>query len=565
MAVKSVIDIDVKDEAFKNFQAQFEKYKAAVDEMPERWRAVGDEVSKTGSVFEQMLAAMLAQKAITEGISEAEEEAAAAAEKKRREQDAAARRGILHWREIARSTREVAGNLLSATGTLLKWTGITGAIGGYFTLRGIGNMADSVTATSRSSRGLGLGYGEQRSFGVNFGNVIDPGSFLGAVNESLRSWDARRGLIGAGLTANEMQGSTGQVGSALLVRLKAIADKTNPAGLAEMMKARGIDRYVTIEDMMRLRSMNASEFGELQSRYATDAKNLDVRRSTQEEWRKFTQQMERAGDQIEKTFAEGLVRLAPGFKKLSEGFVSLIESVSKSDTVKKWMDDLSSGLSRFAGYVGTPEFATKVERFVDAVGKVANGIAWLAVKFGNLFGDTPPTPELPAFHKRPMFLSPLAPSVSQKFTDLENKRNLPPGLLSAVYAAESSSGADTGPSSKGALGPFQFLESTAKEYGIDDRMNLDQSANGASRYLQDLKNKYDGDVAKAVAAYNYGPGNLDRTIAKHGDDWARHTPRETQDYMVKVLSRLLQGSQTKVEISNNTGANVITQTSQIAR
>jgi soluble lytic murein transglycosylase len=46
--------------------------------------------------------------------------------------------------------------------------------------------------------------------------------------------------------------------------------------------------------------------------------------------------------------------------------------------------------------------------------------------------------------------------------------------------------------------------------------------------------KYDGDVARALAAYNAGPGRVDEALAS-GDDWLSHLPGETQQYVEKVL------------------------------
>jgi hypothetical protein len=99
--------------------------------------------------------------------------------------------------------------------------------------------------------------------------------------------------------------------------------------------------------------------------------------------------------------------------------------------------------------------------------------------------------------------------------------------LDKIYAAESGRGKYL-KSPKGALGPFQFLPRTAKEYGLKDPNNLSQAANAASRKLQHLLKYYHGNIVKAVAAYNWGEGNLDM----FGLDSA---PKETQNYIHKIL------------------------------
>jgi hypothetical protein len=77
--------------------------------------------------------------------------------------------------------------------------------------------------------------------------------------------------------------------------------------------------------------------------------------------------------------------------------------------------------------------------------------------------------------------------------------------LLGVYGTESGYGANEGPSSTGALGPFQFEPATAKHYGLANPWDFTSSANAAARYLRDLG--ADGDVgssktAKALNSYN---------------------------------------------------------------
>jgi soluble lytic murein transglycosylase-like protein len=81
---------------------------------------------------------------------------------------------------------------------------------------------------------------------------------------------------------------------------------------------------------------------------------------------------------------------------------------------------------------------------------------------------------------------------------------------------------------------FQFMPSTAKGYGIDP-YNPTQAADAAGKMLSGLAAKYDGDYIKALAAYNYGGGNLDKLITKYGNDWLSHAPAETRGYIQKIL------------------------------
>jgi cytochrome c556 len=113
--------------------------------------------------------------------------------------------------------------------------------------------------------------------------------------------------------------------------------------------------------------------------------------------------------------------------------------------------------------------------------------------------------------------------------ELEQQYGLPPGLLAAVMNQESGGNPDA-VSPKGAVGAFQFMPDTARQYGVDPT-NPESSAIGAARMFADLSKKYGGDVPKMLAGYNWGQGNVDRL----GMDRA---PAETRSYVQKIGAKL---------------------------
>ncbi|WP_287001062.1 tape measure protein [Acinetobacter sp.] len=96
------------------------------------------------------------------------------------------------------------------------------------------------------------------------------------------------------------------------------------------------------------------------------------------------------------------------------------------------------------------------------------------------------------------------------FKGIEAKNGLPSGLLSAVHMQESRGNSNAYNKSTGASGGFQFLSATAKQYGVSDRFNLAQSAEGAGKYLKHLLSLFNGDIEKAISAYHAGEGNVQR-------------------------------------------------------
>lgn len=116
------------------------------------------------------------------------------------------------------------------------------------------------------------------------------------------------------------------------------------------------------------------------------------------------------------------------------------------------------------------------------------------------------------------------------FARLESQYGLPAGLLDSVWAQESGRGKNMR-SLAGAKGHFQFMDATAKQYGVADPDDLAQSADGAARMLRDLIKQNGGSLPMALAAYNWGQGNLMRK----GFDRA---PAETRNYPAQVIGRM---------------------------
>jgi len=154
---------------------------------------------------------------------------------------------------------------------------------------------------------------------------------------------------------------------------------------------------------------------------------------------------------------------------------------------------------------------------------------------------------------------PLGGDTSTSFDDLEKQYGLPVGLLGSIRHVESADGTNTGPSSSGAVGDFQFLPSTAADLGIDPN-DPKQAAKGAAVYLAQLIRKY-GSVAKGIAAYNWGAGHLDQDILAHGDQWGNFLPNETSQYLQKMASSLGHGARTHSATINHNGAINVTATS----
>jgi soluble lytic murein transglycosylase-like protein len=126
----------------------------------------------------------------------------------------------------------------------------------------------------------------------------------------------------------------------------------------------------------------------------------------------------------------------------------------------------------------------------------------------------------PASRNRRDDFDPLIKEASQKFGVREN-------LIRAVIKAESDFDPEA-ESSSGAVGLMQLLPSTAREVGVNDLYDPSENITGGTRYLSGLIDRYSGNLEMALAAYNWGLGNLARS--------PNRLPQETQDYVQRVLN-----------------------------
>ncbi|MCK5504288.1 MAG: lytic transglycosylase domain-containing protein [Thermodesulfovibrionia bacterium] len=108
------------------------------------------------------------------------------------------------------------------------------------------------------------------------------------------------------------------------------------------------------------------------------------------------------------------------------------------------------------------------------------------------------------------------------------KYKIEPSLVSALIKVESNWD-HKAVSQRGAKGLMQLMPSTAKDMNVNNPFNPEENIEGGMRYLRYLLDKFDGDIALALAAYNAGPGKIQK--------YKGMPPiLETKQYVERILS-----------------------------
>lgn len=304
-----------------------------------------------------------------------------------------------------------------------------------------------------------------------------------------------------------------------------------------------------------------------------------------EEWAKTAQMMSEGARKMEPAYA-GLLRET---NKLISAFGTLHQTIEKrtgSESIANWTvgglilgggifaKDIVKGVGRMAWRYAFPtakEAAGIVWKpAAEALGPVAGtasrigGAASLVAALPFLApGDVPPKVDL---SKEPGLINeiwkkevwdrffpasktlgttpppPVTPQERQLFTPEIKKgakvSGLPQELIRGVISRES----NFNPyivSPVGATGLMQLMPKSFPTMSKADLFDPGKNVPAGSRYLRQMIDKF-GGVEKGLAAYNWGPGNMQSLLQKHATDWQKFLPEETRAYISAVIKKTLE-------------------------
>jgi len=532
MTQKAIVDIELNDSQFREFHALFTDYQKKLESMPEDWAKVTGSIDEAGVGMEDfskssriskeflMIAAIQAN-AITQGL----QKATGAQDKF----NTKTKDGAIQMGRMAKFSKEVHKDIAKMSGVLLK----LGAIGGSLLSfpAAVFASTNALAGQNLQARGLGLRIGQTQAFGANFEKFGLGASDLGNVANAQGDVSKWRAFMAAGLTPQQIQNEdaeqlTFDFARAASGKYREWQKSGMPA--ASMAQAYGFTDVLSLQQLRTGASYSDSDWMKAQQKAIADAKRNEVDQGTADQASDVKAALKSDWAQVMNEFNGQLAQMSPELKTMGDAAAAAAVNLLKvaGPEAKAVIDALQ----------GAPVSRTDAQK-----GGVVGGLATA----GYLLRD-----------KIPGLRNVFSDSGSDSFGTLGAPTMA--GIIDAQYTVESARGKKL-LSRKGARGPMQFMPDTWKEWGRGDINNLKDSQESAGRYDTFLLNRYGGNVRKALAAYNWGMGNLDKDIAKNGENWESHAPRETRDYITKITQQMLrQGQNININITNSTPARVAT-------
>lgn len=605
MATKSIIDIDVNDEKFKKFFELFEQYDSKVKDMPEHWKKLNEATSGGAAAIGAAVSILLeplnrsadAALEISHNLSKASK-----AQEQFRKATHESENGL---KKMGKQARDVAHTIFGLGKFVLK----AGAVGtGLFAggVFGLDRLAQSAVGNQRTALGMGLTTGQLRAFNTDLGRYIDP-SILSSVARQQSDYAGRVWLARAtGLSTSQVESmNAGAISAQLAIKAHNWWQSTpESARTTQNLQATGfLQAGLSLEDIKRLGNTPLAQLQQAQGQYARDASALNISRANTNALYDFARKLTLAGQKLETAFTNKLAALGPSLgnfiTSLEKDAEILLGEILTPSNLKK----LASGIDSLTNYLGKVDFqriGKDIESFGSTVASIAGYIAKLfnltpatttAAGYdpnnqknflldqsdygknpenfvaqsdpGSLFGGKP-GPFAKHIYMGPAygFFKANAKALAQ----YERDAGLPKHFLQAEIMAESG-GNPNAVSKKGAKGLLQLMDATAKQYGVKNPFDPQQNIVGGTLFYRDMFREFKhslptDQLRQAIAAGNWGVGNVQKDVATYHQDWEKHIPAETENHIRKVLRNLdrLNNKSLNININNRTGASVAVST-----
>lgn len=376
MPVKKIFQVEVDDSQFKNFKSLFDRYQAAVAKLPQDWQKVA--VAAGGVAEAHRVAAASAERQAT-----SIEKQATALNSANRSSDSISQ----NWRSIAVSAHNLDKTLERSVVKMAKWGalagGVLGGLAGVGTLFGIDRLAGSIASTRRQAMGLGISYGQQQAYNVNYSRLVNPGDIMSNISTAKysNSSDQYVGLLGAGISQKDIAGKNpAQLFTQLMHNLPGMFSGVPEDQIGTYAHGYKLDNVISVPDIIRYLHASPEERSKIESDTQKDSKDMDLQDSVQKSWQDLVTQIGRATETVKSHFMNRLADIEPQLEKLSGEISGMVVKLVDSGIAKTAINWLGVELDKFAKYVGKKEFQDDILNFTKWVGDAASAL-WKFVSY----------------------------------------------------------------------------------------------------------------------------------------------------------------------------------------
>lgn len=585
MANKPVITIPIDATQFQAFYDLFKEYEAQVEAMPEEWKKQNDAVRR-GAI--EMQGFTSASHEALDNAADAMRETAEALRKAteaQKEFQAAAGGGEKTLSNMAKSAKSL-GSEVFGIGKYLMKIGVLGAgfagLGSILGALSLRDLAMSAVNDRQEARSMGVSTGQLRAFEQDFRGIVDPGVLERTANAQ-NSYSGRTALMrSAGVTYDQAATlPVDELTRRSMLRLHDWWANTAPQmRTQENFDALGFGNQYRLDDARVIGQESRKQLEGQWTAYGADSKAFDVSDKTTDSWMTFINELDRAGHTLETSLTNKLVDLSPSIsglvKTITDDAQILLNSALTPDNVKK----ISDGINTFTAYLSSGQAKSDIAAIGTNIGRLADDLKWAADKLSWI--PIPKAADVQSAVQNPLGTigkaswNDMTPGAGDRVRgqmfkanadhvrfEAEHKYGLPEGLIGAQQGVESSGD----PFARGsmtkygrALGVAQFLEPTYKNLGGTNPFDPYEATEKQAMYDARLYKKYHGDLRKTLAAYNWGEGNLDKDIAKNGDNWEAAMPSgvrsKVESYLAQILGAVVRNGPAQVTVHAPAGARV---------
>jgi hypothetical protein len=389
MAAKSIIEVEIDPKgALDAFQKKFSKYHDMVKDLPGAWGEQAEAVGETASTFLGMTAALMAQRDILKEQEKAlkrvaDEEKRAAAEAKKRAD---------RWKEMGKDAVSLTRQTFAITGEMFKWVGIGSVVGGLLGaggLWGLDKLAASIGDQRRSAMGVGISVPEQQALNLQFGRYADVNTDVENVANA-KNDRSKWGWFSAMGVKDWQTKNPADLFVEMMNKARSLYMGSDHS--AQFAQAHGLTQFFSMDELRRFGNTSDKEWNGAQKDYRQTVKDLaPLSDRVARAWQGLSITLEKSKLTVENAFIGVLTRLVPTFEKWSNLLTKWLTDIAHSPDLGKWIDTLATKLEDFATYLGSSEFRSKVQSWLDKLEDIINGLYDKMVQWGFIH----PRPETP--------------------------------------------------------------------------------------------------------------------------------------------------------------------------